>query len=227
MTIDIQSPGMKEADLSAALQALVGFKVHPLSLTSDQLNHLHSAPVEIVPAPGAGKIAIPLKLITCEKFNSVQYQMVCLTSWPTPDSVYIRETEDYTSVHDFTAITFDTVDKVNQPITLSTDADQIDFGVIATASVGDGGSGYSIGDTGSIEAGGFDAAYEVTSVDGGGAVTGFALSAPGTGYQAGAGQPTSVNTGSGDGAFTIDVDSITPGDGTALIYSLYAVVTVP
>ena len=55
-------------------------------------------------------------------------------------------------------------------------------GVIATSSLGVGGSGYAPGDTGTIQVGNGDATYQVNTVDGSGAVLTFALTGDGTNY---------------------------------------------
>jgi hypothetical protein len=85
------------------------------------------------------------------------------------------------------------------------------LGPILTTSLGAGGSGYAIGDTGSIAFGA--AIYVVDTVDGGGAVLTYHLTNPGTNYQVESGASTSVLTGAGDGNFTINILSVRVGDG--------------
>ena len=86
------------------------------------------------------------------------------------------------------------------------------LGAIATTSLGDGGSGYAVNDTGVIlDSGGIRATYTVNTVDANGAVLTFTVASAGTGYipgygystQTGGGQP-GVGTG-----FTLNVLTVT------------------
>ncbi len=87
-------------------------------------------------------------------------------------------------------------------------------GPIETTSIGtNAGAGYAPGDTGTVgdnvTGDGSGATYVVDTVDGGGAVLTFAITAPGTGYTPGADAggltPTS---GGGDGNQSINIDSV-------------------
>lgn len=80
------------------------------------------------------------------------------------------------------------------------------YGVIETASVTAGGTGYVIGDTGFITTGNGFATYQVTNVSGG-AVTAFTITFGGLQYTVSAGNATSAETGSGTG-FTVDILTI-------------------
>ncbi len=100
------------------------------------------------------------------------------------------------------------------------------YGEITSASVwpGGGGSGYAVGDTGTIVAscnfgrcyGGNNATYNVTCVSSG-AVTAFTITDGGTGYTFsntnanGSGAPTVATTGSGTG-FLVQIVHLTPYD---------------
>jgi len=79
-------------------------------------------------------------------------------------------------------------------------------GPITSSSLGAGGSGYAPGDTGTVSgAGSADATYTVNTVNGGGAVLTYTLTSQGTNYSAQSGVSTTVSTGGGNGAFTVNV----------------------
>jgi hypothetical protein len=80
-------------------------------------------------------------------------------------------------------------------------------GAITAANIhaGAAGTGYAVGDTGTIN--GTGSTYEVTGVSGGGAVTSFIFT-PGSGNVAENDVATSVLTGSGDGTFAVDVTAV-------------------
>ena len=78
-------------------------------------------------------------------------------------------------------------------------------GFISSATLNAGGTGYAVGDTGTINGGNSDATYTITSVSGG-AVTGFSIVQKGTGYSAASGVATSyggTQPGTGTG-FTVN-----------------------
>lgn len=77
-------------------------------------------------------------------------------------------------------------------------------GAITAASVNAGGTGYAIGDTGNIGTTG--AVYTVSAVSGG-VVTGFTFT-PGSGASVASGVTTQVLTGSGNGAFTVNITAV-------------------
>ncbi len=77
-------------------------------------------------------------------------------------------------------------------------------GPITASAKNAGGSGYAPGDTGTILGGSADATYVVDTVTAG-AVTTFHLSAVGTKYGNATGAATSVSTGGGNGAFTVNL----------------------
>ena len=87
-------------------------------------------------------------------------------------------------------------------------------GAITSASVHIAGTGYSVGDTGTIL--GTGATYEVTAINGTGGVTAFIFT-PGSGNVVQNGVATTVLTGSGDGTFAINIAAVANN-------SLYAVV---
>jgi len=108
-------------------------------------------------------------------------------------------------------------------------------GGIATSTLDDGGSGYVIGDTGTVTTGNGDATYVVNTLSGS-AVATYTITAPGTEYSVGTGQGTAVGgaqPGVGAG-FTIDVTAIAAADviqstmpnGIKLITGTYFILSV-
>jgi hypothetical protein len=108
--------------------------------------------------------------------------------------------------------------------------DLIDYGEVIASSIIDGGSGYQVGNTGAFNENNTNGRYTVTGVDGGGAVTLYTL---GTGDEvvngATVGQTLTswVNTGAGDGNFSIRADAIAPGNGTGRVTVVYQVIDLP
>src|SRR6266404_2445358 len=103
-------------------------------------------------------------------------------------------------------------------------------GPIVTSTLGAGGSGYVIGDTGLLPNNSGDATYVVDSISGGGGtgpVATYHLSSVGTGYPVQNGASTQVSTGAGDGAFTINLTSVRKGNGTAKVTVGYQIITLP
>lgn len=100
---------------------------------------------------------------------------------------------------------------------------------VRSATIGAPGSGYAVGDTGTLTTGGGDATYRITSVGALGVVTGFVITTPGNGYSTGNGQATATG-GAQPGVginFTVNVNSLTIGDGTFKVTTLYQVIDVP
>jgi hypothetical protein len=87
-------------------------------------------------------------------------------------------------------------------------------GVIATSALNAAGSGYAPGDTVAPAGGNGDAVLVIDTVDGGGGVLTFHLSADGTLYPTADGVPTYALTGAGNG-FTVDItaSAIVPATG--------------
>jgi hypothetical protein len=98
---------------------------------------------------------------------------------------------------------------------VSIDAVQlIGAGSIVIATIGAGGSGYVLNDTGTINGGNADATYKVTGVGGGGAVTSFTVTTPGTKYMV------------ANGVATTDAGA-QPGAGVGFTVNIAAVLIVP
>jgi len=103
-----------------------------------------------------------------------------------------------------------TDDGIEQIVGLVTSPDWRQVGGIDTSVLDDGGSGYAVGDTGTVDTGNFAATYVVDSVSGGVVVT-YTITDPGGGYEVTTGATTEVGgsqPGSGSG-FTIDITAVT------------------
>ena len=115
-----------------------------------------------------------------------------------------------------------------QAIELVSDS-SYEIGPILTTSLGAGGLGYAANDTGTITTGNGDATYKVLTVGAGGAVLTYSITAAGTGYVPGNGQATATGgaqPGVGVG-FTVNVLTVTVGNGTLKVYTYYQIIPVP
>jgi len=102
-------------------------------------------------------------------------------------------------------------------------------GPIVTATLGAGGAGYAVNDTGTIQDGDDTATYKVLTVGAGGAVLTFQVTAAGTSYNVENAIPT-VNGGAQPGVgvgFTINVTAVNPGNGTLKVVTYYQIIPVP
>jgi hypothetical protein len=99
-------------------------------------------------------------------------------------------------------------------------------GIVATTSLGSGGTGYAPGDT--FQTNGDDGVYTVDTVDGGGAILTYTMTTPSTGIFDDTPGPYNTTTLTGVGAdATISFDSFVPGNGTITVVTEYAVLDVP
>ena len=83
---------------------------------------------------------------------------------------------------------------------------------ISTTTNANSGSGYAVGDTGTVDGGLIPAQYIVTSVNGTGGVTGYTITYNGTGYTVTGGASTTTfagaQPGNGDGSFAITINTV-------------------
>lgn len=197
-----------------------------IPLSAAQIRTLHSSPISIVPAPGLGHMIHPL-------FSTLELKFGTTAFAPTGSSVIqlnfhgtgtfvtgslnnplIQAVSSFTQNEDINFDSaFPTTDGNNNSLDLTAMSDFLN-GPIATSTLNVGGAGYAIGDTGTISTGNGDATYAVDTVNGGGAVLTYHLTSLGTDYGVGTNIATQVSTGGGDGNFTINITSVTPGDGT-------------
>lgn len=214
------------------------------SLTADEINHLSSAPVTLIPAPGADYFINPIVEVDQYVPGTASFgfgpngdpgtgygNLPEATGISTTLFTLLNAHFTYAStitqqiVNGQTTSLYGPGDQPgiqNEPVLIDTGVDGISYGGIASATVDVGGAGYAIGDTGYVVGeGDSDALYTVTAVSGG-AVTGFTVT-PGTSYGVQSDVATTVETGSGDGNFTVNVTAITPGNGSAQVCMLYTV----
>lgn len=193
-----------------------------------------TTPVVIMPAPEDGKYGIP-RWLTLELVpGSVRFSDggalqlflgdVTEVDLPADASLYGAATAkvqfiDLTSLY---TTELDLADFVaaGWRLGLKT-ADIANKGGVATATVTVGGTGYSVGDEGTIDTGSGTAVYEVLTAPGG--IVGTVLiTTAGYGYSTGAGQATTPTTGTGDSDLTVNVATLVPANGVVKAILHYA-----
>jgi hypothetical protein len=213
-------------------------------LSAAQINALSVTPVQLVPAPGAGKVVLVFGVAFVFAAGTILYQ----TSGADTQSIFYAGDPTKTLTQLFSnlitkfplsssfayqpggvALTvFLLPGDTNKAVQISA-ASPFDQGAIATSSLGAGGAGYVANDTGTITTGNGDATYKVLTVDGGGAVLTYQITNPGTGYNTGNGQATAVGgaqPGVGAG-FTVNVLTVNLGNGTLKVVTYYQIIPVP
>ena len=208
--------------------------------TAGQIRALFSAPVQVIPAPGAGKIIVPKFTYTVFTFGTKPYGPIAndggtnfayggqpnlFVGGPTGPA-YAAERSLLTGGPLF--LPSGLTPPINQGLFVTTLNGDLSAGEITASTLGAGGLSYAVGDTGTISSGDGNATYVVTSVDGSGAITGYTLTNLGSGYAVGTGISTAVGGAQPGGGtdFSINIGSIQPGDGTAQVTVEYEVVTV-
>lgn len=212
------------------------------NLTSAQIVTLSSVPVNIVPAPGPGKIIALIGMALVYNFGThafangasdlleVQFagannDLMLSTG---VGGLITGSASGFFYIEGRTDAIDDMAGDINQAAQLFAANDYTE-GSVVTATLGAGGLGYAIGDTGSINGGGNDATYVITSIGAGGAVTGFDLTADGLGYTTGNGIGTATGgaqPGVGVG-FTVNITAVQTGDGTLKVVTYYQIIPVP
>lgn len=202
---------------------------------------LFSAPVELIPAPGPNKIALILGATL--RYNGGSAPVPSLDSpvgIGTPDGGLIWTFTNNFILNDNCVAGGSAIDgvlfqdkAVNHPLYVLNGSTNIGiWGAINESSINAGGSGYAVGDTGTVaynsqlNSTSQDATYLINSIGEGGAVTGYTLSNPGTAYRTEPGcdtQTGGAQPGSGTG-FTLDVVVNTPQTGSIIIDAIYVVV---
>lgn len=213
-------------------------------LTSAQVQNLHTTPVQLIPAPGAGFAIVMVEFVIVLGIGSVVFATQGGDTLTTP----YTGTSGLTGTATISTLVSRTVNTMrsvvgtplanaafgvstgidNQAINLVAAANY-NAGAIVSSTVGAGGSGYAVNDTGSISAGIGDALYIITSVGAGGAVTGYTLTAAGTKYVVANGVATAdggAQPGVGTG-FTVNISAVNAGNGTIRALPYYAIVPVP
>ena len=198
--------------------------------------------IPVVPPPGDGKLVWPISCFLVYNFGTVDFRtkpVLTLVYHADMTPVFLADlaflvgsgSSQWAAVPAQTNLAFPspTSSAVNEGLDLNLVSGAFALGGVGTASVTAGGTGYAIGDTGTISTGGANATYRVLTVSGLGAVLTFAITAPGSGYTAGAGQATATG-GAQPGVginFTVDVLTLVNGDGSLKVTTLYQVIDVP
>jgi hypothetical protein len=208
---------------------------------------LFSVPVMYVPAPGPGKMIVPVCLVGHFVAGSITYATTdtgwfwLLGSTPYPNPGYPQVfnpgeaqysinlgTDAVGTVESWAYPSFTPwpnsmpISVINQPLFITQTADNGPQTGVATWSIASGGSSYAIDDNLQLVVG-TSATWVVTSVGGGGAITGLTLAGSGGGYSVGTFGTTT--SGSGTGA-TISVDSVGDGNGTFYHRLFYRIVDI-
>jgi hypothetical protein len=207
-----------------------------------------SGPITLVDAPGPGFVIVPISIYAVAGTATIPFQggsgSATNFGYGTVYEFYPFQDGD-PFINNTTVISFGAWSGVasdfnfsdvptnleNQPLTMQISGSGVygaDWGALTGATTDFGGTGYSIGDTGTINQvnSSGDATYQVTSVLSG-AVTGFTLTSGGTAYLAPAtAAPTAVTTGGGDGTFTVNISSNAVGNGSGSLTVTYFLMAV-
>lgn len=204
-----------------------GLQQVTVSITAAEILDSFDNPVELVPAPGAGFVVVPLRVIKFAGAGAAYNTTAEVRSADGSDvaaAVSFGEAFDSYTVPNIGGALAEFENRALVLLGGSTIDDNA--GAIATSSLGTGGADYEVGDIGSIDTGNADAIYEVDTVDGGGAVTAFTVTEAGSGYAVAAGVATTAIDGMGTG-LEIDIDSITLGSRPVSITVVYSVISTP
>ena len=219
-----------------------GLLTNTTVLTAAQIRTLNSVPVTIIPAPGAGRINTLDSLVLIYNFGTHVFdaqviggtRVAYASALGSPLTPTISNPLEATSSQflflssGVSAATFAQAAIVNQAIQIT---DQTDYnaGPILTATLGAGGTGYVANDTGTIQQNNNDATYKVLTVGAGGAVLTFQITGNGTEYVTANGVATATG-GAQPGVgvnFTVNITSVTLGDGTLKVVTYYQIIPVP
>lgn len=170
----------------------ITLQVAKAAISRQQITTLGTTPVPVIPAPGPGKIIVPVFAslfytagsgrFALSDFSGAylglmggagQYQVVVFAN---------IQTLTASQVVPGSLSNGKLADLINAPLLLGGTKDPGVWGPITSAAVGAAGTGYAVGDTGTLSGGSADATYQVTSIGANGAITGFTLTNPGTSY---------------------------------------------
>jgi hypothetical protein len=212
------------------------------TISATAMTTLHSSQIEVVPAQGTGTVIFVLgatmqyvsgtDTLGYDAYNANPPTLI----YNAPSSGLIGQ---FTSVNDPSYLSLlnplsnqltPTSDAVNLGILLMTTNDYGVVGPLVSSSItpGQNGSGYAVNDTGVFEFGdpSFYPNYTVTSVDGGGGVTGYTLDSNGRSGNS-ASWPTAIGgaqPGAGDGSLEISAVVTGPvNTGSAVVTVFFTV----
>jgi hypothetical protein len=232
-------PHVQNPSLGAGRQAMF---VNTVTLTAAQIRALQTTPVVVVPAPGAGKIIVPFGIATVFNFGTVPYKVAsggadALNALYAPAGGSLELTLNNVVVAAVSNFSYNGCFPNLLQILPGNDNNAVDLaasnnytnGPIATATLGVGGAGYAVNDTGTISGGSADATYKVLTIGAGGAVLTFQITGAGTSYATANGVATATGgaqPGIGVG-FTVNITAVTQGDGTLKVVTYYQIIPVP
>lgn len=225
----------------------IGAGAAPLLMTTTQLTRaqiltLHSVPVQLVPAPGAGNLILVFFIAAIFKFGTVGYEAVGSTDSlsflyaNTGDEVasamadLVTSAASIYSMNSTNGVSENSIlpGDDNQAIQINAQA-SYNVGPISATTLGAGGLGYLANDTGTITNGANDATYKVLTVGAGGAVLTFQITGAGTACSVANGNAT-VDGGAQPGVgvgFTVNITAVATGDGTLKVVTYYQIIPVP
>lgn len=223
-------------------QSVLTILTRTVNLSSANLLALGATPFTLVPAPGAGKIiavldaAIMLHFGTRPYFSAAGSPRINYASDPTLQllnmvglgSLLLANQSQLLLLACSMANAVNVLPGADNSALQLSNAD-LNAGPILTSTLNAGGAGYAIGDTGFFTDGNGDAAYNVLTVDGLGAVLTYSIIDPGTGYVVENNSPSATGgaqPGAGAG-FTINITAVQKGDGTLKVTTYYAILPVP
>lgn len=217
------------------------------------LRAIHTTPVAVSHIPAANEVLVPDYFFAQYKYGTVLFANVAgdatlqgfniyaNASFPLSTDSLVTQTQDLV-VYNFDTMSIynawtwagdvnthgsgvmSTADMKGLPLLLR---GLVDFqaGEIATATINAAGTGYLVGDTGTVVLTGSDAAtYRITSIGAAGAVTGFTIVDKGNRYSVATGLATTTS-GIGTG-FKVNVTSINKGDGSLIVTLGYRAFTL-
>jgi len=212
------------------------------SVSSAQLQNLLGAPVLLVGAPGAGKLLVFFGALMAYKFGTVAYDAPGdvleviygsnINPQLTPNASVTGLIASAASAAAFASASYASIFGIlpgSDNTALNLYGQDYNVGPIATTSLGAGGLGYAVNDTGVLTDGDGTAAYKVLTVGAGGAVLTYQITNTGHLYPVENGAATATGgaqPGVGTG-LTINILTIVQGDGTLTVTTYYQVVAVP
>ncbi len=204
-----------------------------IELTAAQIALAGSAPAELLPAPGAGRTIVPLLVAGQATDGSIPFYASGVEIAYTGDAQNLIDNNVplagglappdpfWFQIVRIPAGTFPRPTIENTAISLFGGGDDSSGAILANV-LNAGGLGYAPADTFTISGGLVLATGVVDTVGGGGAVLTYHLTAHGAGYVPAAGVATTATSGGGAG-LTININTVTPANGTARIWILYLV----
>ena len=232
-------PRVQNPSIGSGASALLEQTV---ALTSAQILALTTTTITLVAAPGAGKVIIPLQIASVFTFGTLPYLSADGGSLGIQyaGGTYQNINGSVPGVIGALADTlYYSAAFLNTPQAILPGADNVAMtikanlsiasGPIVTTTLGAGGLGYAVNDTGTILVQSGDATYKVLTVGAGGAVLTYQITGAGTSYDvqnAAATMTGGAQPGVGVG-FTVNITAVNHGDGTLKVTTYYQVLAVP